>query len=118
MTLLVPGFLLAQAGTGPVTAANAQPAPPAPPPAQNTAAQPRESVRPQPASRQRSYERETRGRRRHGGISKKEVVFMAAIAGTSMGFGALTAGAKGVAIGVIVGGWGAYAGHRLWNWVR
>jgi hypothetical protein len=116
--LLVPEMLFAQAENRPVTAANAQPAASAPPPAQNTAAQPRESVRPQSTSQQRSYERETRGRRRHGGISKKEVVFMAAIAGTSMGIGALAAGAKGVAIGAIVGGWGAYVGHRLWNWVR
>ncbi len=115
MTLLVPGFLLAQE-TRPV-ATNAQPAAPAPPPAQN-AAQTRESVRPKSASQRRSYERETRGRRRHSGISKKEVAFMAAIAGTSMGIGALAAGGQGLAIGAIVGGWGAYAGHRLWRWVR
>lgn len=100
-----------------MTTANTQPPAAATAPAQSSA-QSRESVRPQPASRQRSFERETRGRRRLGGISKKEVVFMAAIAGTSMGIGALAAGAKGVAIGAIVGGWGAYAGHRLWNWVR
>jgi hypothetical protein len=118
MTLLVPGFLLAQTGPRPVTTANAQPAAAAPPPAQNNATQPRQSFRPQSASQRRSYERETRGRRRHSGISKKEVAFMAAIAGTSMGIGALAAGAKGLAIGAIVGGWGAYAGHRMWNWIR
>lgn len=117
MTMLVPGLLLAQTDTRPVTTANAQPAAPAPPPAQNTA-QTCESVRPQPTSQRRSYERETRGRRRHSGISKKEVAFMAAIAGTSMGIGALAAGGEGLAIGAIVGGWGAYAGHRLWRWVR
>ena len=117
MTMLVPGLLLAQTDTRPVTTANAQPAAPAPPPAQNTA-QTGESVRPQPTSQRRSYERETRGRRRHSGISKKEVAFMAAIAGTSMGIGALAAGGEGLAIGAIVGGWGAYAGHRLWRWVR
>ena len=116
-TMLVPGLLLAQTDTRPVTTANAQPAAPAPPPAQNTA-QTRESVRPQPTSQRRSYERETRGRRRHSGISKKEVAFMAAIAGTSMGIGALAAGGEGLAIGAIVGGWGAYAGHRIWRWVR
>jgi len=115
--LLVPEMLLAQAETRPVTTANAQPAAPAPPPAQNTA-QTRESVRPQPTSQRRSYERETRGRRRRSGLSKKEVAFMAAIAGTSMGIGALAAGGEGLAIGAIVGGWGAYAGHRLWRWVR
>jgi len=118
MTMLVPGFLLAQTDTRPVTTANAQPAAPAPPPAQNTVPPPRESVRPQPTSQRRSYERETRGRRRHSRISKKEVAFMAAIAGTSMGIGALAAGGQGLAIGAIVGGWGAYAGHRIWRWVR
>jgi len=43
---------------------------------------------------------------------------MAAIAGTSMGIGALAGGGRGLAIRAIVGGWGAYAGHRLWNWIR
>ena len=56
--------------------------------------------------------------RRHPKISKKEVAFMAAIAGTSMGIGALAGGGKGLAIGAIVGGWAAYAGHRLWKWLR
>lgn len=118
MTMFVPGFMPAQTETRPVTAAKAQPAAAPPPAAQNTATQPRESVRPQPTSQRRSYERETRGRRHRSGISKKEVAFMAAIAGTSMGIGALAAGGTGVAIGAIVGGWGAYAGHRLWNWIR
>ncbi len=35
---------------------------------------------------------------------KPEVIFMAGIAGTSMGIGALAAGGTGLAIGAIVGG--------------
>jgi len=66
----------------------------------------------------RSYQRETRARSHRSGISKKEVVFLGAIAGTSMGIGALAAGGEGVAIGAIAGGWGAYVGHRIWKWVR
>ncbi len=76
---------------------------------------------PQPTYRQsrasrRSYSRETR--QHHHRITKGEIAFMAAIAGTSMGIGALAGGAKGLAIGSIVGGWGAYAGHRLWNKIK
>jgi hypothetical protein len=67
-------------------------------------------------ARKRSYERETRTH--HPGISKQEMAFMAAIAGTSMGIGALAGGGRGLAIGAIVGGWGAYAGHRLWKWMK
>jgi hypothetical protein len=78
--------------------------------------QPRTVYRPSQAQR-RSYTRETHNRH-HSSVSKKEVAFMAAIAGTSMGIGALAGGAKGLAIGAIVGGWGAYAGHRLWKWLR
>lgn len=76
-----------------------------------------QSVRPHSAARRHSYVRETNPRHRPG-ISKKELAFMGAIAGTSMGIGALAGGAKGLAIGAMVGGWGAYAGHRLWNWIR
>lgn len=65
----------------------------------------------------RSYERETRSRR-HYGMSKKEKVFLVAVAGTSMSIGAIAGGAEGLAIGAIVGGWGAYAVHRLWNHIR
>ncbi len=71
----------------------------------------------QSAARRRSYEREV-GRRHSSGISKKEMLFLAGIAGTSMGIGAIAGGAKGLAIGSIVGGWGAYAGHRLWKKIR
>ena len=85
------------------------------PPQAAQANQTPESTRPQPA--RRSYERETNPRR-HSRISKKEVAFMAAIAGTSMGIGALAGGAHGLAIGAIVGGWGAFAGHWLWNRLR
>ena len=65
----------------------------------------------------RSYGRESRSHHHHH-ITKGEIAFMAAIAGTSMGIGALAGGGRGLAIGAIVGGWGAYAGHRLWNRIR
>jgi hypothetical protein len=78
-----------------------------------------QSVRPQPsASQRRSYEREVHGRRRHG-ISKKEWIFLGAVAATPMSIGALAAGAHGLAIGAIVGGWGAFAAHKLlWHHIR
>ena len=117
LTLLVSEVLMAQPATPQVPAVRPQPsAAPAASPAQGPT-QNAQTVRPQPASTRRSYERETRPRRRSG-ISKKEVVVLAGIAGTSMGIGALAGGAKGLAIGAIVGGWGAYAGHRLWRWIR
>ncbi len=71
----------------------------------------------QQTRRNRSYARETRAQR-HTGISKGEKVFLVSIVGTSMGIGALAGGPKGLAIGAIVGGWGAYAGHRLWHWIK
>jgi hypothetical protein len=74
------------------------------------------TYRPSRASR-RSYAREARQKRHHH-ITKGEIAFMAGIAGTSMGIGALAGGAKGLAIGSIVGGWGAYVGHRLWHKIR
>jgi hypothetical protein len=114
LALILPEMMMAQAGTRQLTAANAQPAAPAQaqisPPTQETA-------RPQSPARRRSYEQETRGRRRSG-ISKQEKVFLVAVAGTSMGIGAIAGGGTGLAIGAIVGGWGAYAGHRLWRWIR
>jgi len=67
----------------------------------------------QRTAQRRSYERET-GRRHHS-ISKKEVIFLGAIVGTSMGIGAIAGGAHGLAIGTIVGGWAAFGGHYLWN---
>lgn len=30
----------------------------------------------------------------------------------------LAAGGTGLAIGAIVGGWGVFAGHEIWHWVR
>lgn len=119
--LMTPGALLAQEKqtktpkiNPPDPPASAQPARPA---AQEQAPQ---TVRPQPASQranQRSYERETRTRR-HRGISKKEWLFLGAVAGTSMGIGAIAAGAHGLAIGAIVGGWSAFAAHKLWHFIR
>jgi len=117
LTLVLPGALLArESGT---QMAAATPAAAASPSARQTSAPAQEprSVRPQSPAQRRSYAREVRGRRRSG-ISKKEVAMLAAIAGTSMGIGALAGGAKGLAIGAIVGGWGAYVGHRLWKWMR
>jgi len=75
---------------------------PAPPPRPS-------KVRPQHAS----YVRQTHARR-HSRITKKQIAVMAAVAGTSMGIGALAGGGKGLAIGAIVGGWGAYLGRHLW----
>jgi len=117
LTMLAPEFLMAQSGTRQVATARLQP--PATAAVATTPSQPQnaQSVRPQPASRRRSYERETRPRRRSR-ISKKEVIVLAGIAGTSMGIGALAGGTKGLAIGAIVGGWGAYAAHRFWRWIR
>jgi hypothetical protein len=94
---------------------------PAGPPAAARPAQPAgqaetpQTQRPQPTyAQQRSYEREVHGRR-HRRISKNEWIFLGAVAGTSMGIGALAAGAHGLAIGAIVGGWGAFAAHKLWR---
>lgn len=80
--------------------------------------QPPQTERPQPqtTAQRRSYERETRARH-HRRISKQEWIFLGAVAGTSMGVGALAGGAHGLAIGAIVGGWGAYAAHRMWHWI-
>jgi hypothetical protein len=117
LTLLVPELLMAAQGSGQVAAVRPQPPVPAAPAAAQSSNESPQSVRPQPRARQRSYERETRGRRRSG-VSKKEVLFLAGVAGTSMGIGALAGGAQGLAIGAIVGGWGAYAAHRLWRWIR
>ena len=94
-----------------------------PPPATSGPAQtavqpyPPEATSGQSRASRRLYARETR-RHHHHHITKGEIAFMAAIAGTSMGIGALAGGGRGLAIGAIVGGWGAYAGHRLWNWIR
>ncbi len=71
----------------------------------------------QPRAQRRSYEREV-GRRHSSGISKKEKLFLVGVVGTSMGIGAIAGGPKGLAIGSIVGGWGAYAAHRLWKKIR
>ena len=94
--------------------------PPAAAPGQPAAqAQTPQTERPQAtAVQRRSYEREVHPRRRHSGISKKEWLFMGAVAGTSMGVGAIAAGAHGLAIGAIVGGWGAFAAHKLYHFVR
>jgi hypothetical protein len=64
----------------------------------------------------RSNYQEAGARRHH--ISKGEVVMMAAVAGTSMGIGAIAGGGTGLAIGALVGGWSAYAVHRLWRHIR
>ena len=67
-----------------------------------------------PTSSSRSYAREVH--RRHSGVSRHEALFMGAVAGTSMGIGAIAGGGVGLAVGAIVGGWGAYATHRLWHY--
>ncbi len=113
-SLLSPGTFWAGQNNG----ANA----PASPPAATSQQASGQEQYPRPArtrsrARRRSYQRETNPRRRPR-ISKQEWAFMAAIAGTSMGIGAIAAGGEGLAIGAIVGGWGAYAGHRLWKWIK
>ncbi len=113
-SLLSPGAYRAEQNSPPTPRATT--AAPSAPQSSTPAAAP-ETTRPQPPARQRSYHRETRARSLHG-ISKQEWLFLGAIAGTSMGIGALAAGGKGVAIGAIVGGWAAYAGHRFWKWVK
>ena len=35
-----------------------------------------------------------------------------------MGIAALAEGGMGLAVGAIVGGWGAYAAHKLWQWLK
>ncbi len=117
LTLLLPEAWLLQSHTVLLAQPNAPKAAVAPSSSQTLDTQEPQIVRLQSRARRRSYEGETH-RHRHSGISKKEVAFMAAIAGTSMGIGALAGGAKGLAIGAIVGGWGAYAGHRLWKRLR
>jgi hypothetical protein len=136
LSLVVPGFPLAAPlpaqqplQNPPATNSNSAPAAY---PSPNQPALPATAATPAPAYRgqsnaapqrretrrqRRSYERETRGRR-HSHISKGEKVFLVSIVGTSMGIGALAGGPKGLAIGAIVGGWGAYAGHKLWHWIR
>ncbi len=117
ISLLLPGFFFAnvappaqEAGSGSQTASS-------------SSTQPASSEPRAPAShrrqtrRSRSYARETQ-QKRHAGISKGEKVFLVSVVGTSMGIGALAGGPKGLAIGAIVGGWGAYAAHRMWHWIK
>jgi hypothetical protein len=86
------------------------------PPQNSTSSEQPKSERPQPSTRQqRSYQRETRN---HSRISKKEWLFLGAVAGTSMSIGAIAAGGKGLAIGTLVGGWAAYGAHRVWRWLK
>lgn len=107
LSLLLPEVLSAQqTGTARANATNV-PAVAAPQSASGTSAQNPQSTRPRSSTQRRSYEREVKPR--HHRISKGEIAFMAALAGTSMGVGALAGGAKGLAIGSIVGGWAAYA---------
>jgi hypothetical protein len=118
VTLLIPTLLVAegpeagQAAIEPTSFLLAANSPTAAPQDQQPS-----TVRPNSTPHQQSYAHETHPhRRRH--ISKGEIIFMAGIAGTSMGIGAIAGGGVGLAIGAIVGGWGAYAGHRIWHWVN
>jgi hypothetical protein len=118
--LIMPGALLAQEKNAkspkinpPDPPASAEPARPA------AQAQTPQTVRPQPTeARRRSYQREVHSRRYRRGISKKEWVFLGAVAGTSMGIGAIAGGAQGLAIGSIVGGWSAFVAHKFWHFIR
>lgn len=114
--LVIPGALLAQQKNLQTARVIPPDSPAAARPAQQ--AETPQSARPQPTrATQRSYEREVRPRR-HSGISKQEWLFLGAVAGTPMGIGAIAGGAHGLAIGSIVGGWSAFAAHKLWNKVR
>jgi len=119
LMLVVPSLLAAEGGEGGQPAGKSGSSAMASPP---SSAVPQDqqpaSVRPNSTSQQRSYARETQHRHRSRHISKGEIVFMAGIAGTSMGIGAIAGGGTGLAIGAIVGGWGAYVGHRIWHWVN
>lgn len=101
-----------QAGATKLTAAAGDPNASANAPVQDPRITPRRHV-----LRRRSYEREALPRR-HSSISRNEAIFMVAIAGTSMGIGAIAAGGKGLAIGTLVGGWGAFMGHLIWKHVK
>jgi len=116
LALLPAPFLAATDGGDPAAKSSAAPAAATNPPAAAPQDQTPSSVRPDSTSstQNRSYAPEVH--RRRSRISKGEVVFMGAIAGTSMGIGAIAGGGVGLAIGAIVGGWGAYAGHRLWHY--
>ncbi len=116
LSLLVPEFSFAHGlppaqGTGSGSqAASSSSTPP-------TSSEPRSpALHRRHTRRSRSDARETQ-QRRHG-ISKGEKVFLVSVVGTSMGIGALAGGPKGLAIGAIVGGWGAYGAHRLWRWIK
>lgn len=118
LALAMPGMLIAQQAPANAvrpsdpSAAAARPSQPA---AQSETPQ---ATRPQPRrAERRSYEREVRSRR-HRGLSKNEWVFLGAVAGTSMGIGALAGGAHGLAIGAIVGSWGAFAAHKLYHFIE
>jgi hypothetical protein len=115
LALFSGGVLLGQSGS----VRTAKASPPDPPAASPARPQPQTqtptTTRPEPSPAQRrAYEREVYGRRHHG-ISKKQWIFLGAVAATPMAIGALAGGAHGLAIGAVVGGWGAYVAHRFWN---
>jgi hypothetical protein len=117
--LIVPEVILAQQKRAKTIQPDADPSAAAQPSRPAAQTETPQSVRPQAptTAQRRSYEREIRGRR-HRGISKKEWIFLGAVAGTSMGIGALAGGAHGLAIGAIVGGWGAFAAHKFYHFIR
>lgn len=119
--LILPEIILAQQKPAKKTVQSQEDPPAAAQPSQPAAqTETPQSVRPQAptTAERRSYEREVRGRRHHHRISKKEWIFLGAVAGTSMGIGALAGGAHGLAIGAIVGGWGAFAAHKFYHFIR
>jgi len=119
LTLLAPSLLVAESpGTGQAVGKPASSALASPPPSSAPQNQQPTAVRPNSTTQQRSYEQEVHPRHHSRHISKGEIIFMAGIAGTSMGIGAIAGGGAGLAIGAIVGGWGAFAGHKIWHWVN
>ena len=118
--LILPEVILAQQKRAETTQPNGDPPAAAQPsqPAAQTETPQTQRPQAQTTAQRRSYEREVRGRRHHHRISKKEWIFLGAVAGTSMGIGALAGGAHGLAIGAIVGGWGAFAAHKFYHFIR
>jgi hypothetical protein len=123
LAMLPCGVLLGQSGnvrtakaSPPDPPAAYPPNPPAPSPAQpQPQVQTPTSTRPEPSpAERRSYNREVYRHRRHR-ISKQQWIFLGAVAGTPMAIGALAAGGEGLAVGAIVGGWGAFVAHKLWH---
>lgn len=123
LVMLPCGVLVAQSGNI-RTAKTKSPDPPAAFPSDPAAASPARqqsqvrtptTTRPEPSTAERrAYHREAYDRHHHR-ISKKQWIFLGAVAGTPMAIGALAGGGEGLAVGAIVGGWAAFVAHKFWH---